>query len=370
MFDKNKFAQIIKNIKETYSSQEDFSKKSGIGRTYLSQYMNMKLEEPPKPKILQKLANSSNGITTYVQLMVICGYYEDPSSNIENYIHTVFDDISNYSSNYSIIKSLLNSFINYQNDLINSFIYKDKKKVLKISYYIESSRVSMPYFMILHDSLVKYLISCNMINIVERNLLIDWLCDGEISNYLESFSLPILFSYNSRYFKLNKEIEDSKLIETIKKYGISLNYIFSLEFSNNSNTYNKYYMTPVYGRISAGTPNWAEECIEGRIPIDPELMNILNPEECFFLRVNGESMNKEIANGSFALIRKQETVENGEIAVVLVNGYDATLKKFSKQGDVVVLEPMSNDPSFTTQIYNKDTEIKVIGKYIGKMEMK
>ena len=129
-------------------------------------------------------------------------------------------------------------------------------------------------------------------------------------------------------------------------------------------------MCPVYGRISAGIPNWAEECIEGRLPIDPELMNILNPEKCFFLRVNGESMNKEISNGSFALIRKQDMVENGEIAVVLVNGDEATLKKFSKQDDVVVLEPMSNDPSFTIQIYNKDTEIKVIGKYIGKMEMK
>ncbi len=54
--------------------------------------------------------------------------------------------------------------------------------------------------------------------------------------------------------------------------------------------------------------------------------------------------------------------------MVLVNGYDATLKKFSKQGDFVVLEPMSNDPSFQTQIYTKDTPIKIIGKYIGKFE--
>ena len=75
MFDKIKFAQIIKNIKETYSSQEDFSKKSDIGRTYLSQYMNMKLDEPPKPKILEKLANSSHSITTYEELMRICGYF-------------------------------------------------------------------------------------------------------------------------------------------------------------------------------------------------------------------------------------------------------------------------------------------------------
>lgn len=133
---------------------------------------------------------------------------------------------------------------------------------------------------------------------------------------------------------------------------------------------NNIYMCPVYGRISAGQPNWAEECIEGRIPIDPDMMNIHNPEECFFLRVNGESMNKEIKNGGFALIKKTDFVDNGEIAVVLVNGFDATLKKFTKQGDLIILEPMSTDPSFETQVYDKNTEVKVIGKYIGKMEMK
>lgn len=130
------------------------------------------------------------------------------------------------------------------------------------------------------------------------------------------------------------------------------------------------YACPVYGRISAGIPNWAEECIEGRLPIDPNLMGIIDPEECYFLRVNGESMNKIIRNGAYALIRKTDWVENGEIAVVLVNGFDATLKKFTKNEDVVVLEPMSNDPTIQTQIYTKDTPIKIIGKYIGKFEMK
>ena len=98
----------------------------------------------------------------------------------------------------------------------------------------------------------------------------------------------------------------------------------------NINNPKKYYMCPVYGRISAGQPNWAEECIEGRLPIDIELMNIVNPEECFFLRVNGESMNKEIQNGAYALIRKTDSVDDGDIAVVLVNGYDATLKVFNR----------------------------------------
>ena len=139
--------------------------------------------------------------------------------------------------------------------------------------------------------------------------------------------------------------------------------------SNIDESDKKIYMCPVYGQISAGQPNWAEECIEGRLPLDPDLMGIVNPEEHFFLRVNGESMNKIIRNGAFALIHKQDIVEDGEIAVVLVNGYDATLKKFTKQGDMIILEPQSDDDSFKTQVYDKTTPIKILGKYVGKMEI-
>lgn len=139
--------------------------------------------------------------------------------------------------------------------------------------------------------------------------------------------------------------------------------------SNIDKSDKKFYMCPVYGQISAGQPNWAEECIEGRLPLDPNLMGIINPEEHFFLRVNGESMNKVIRNGAFALIHKQDIVEDGEIAVVLVNGYDATLKKFTRQGEMIILEPESTDDSFKTQVYDKTTPIKILGKYIGKMEI-
>lgn len=163
------------------------------------------------------------------------------------------------------------------------------------------------------------------------------------------------------YEKFDKAlIPAKKMLLSLDKSKIIHNY--------KNNQENKFYMCPVYGRIAAGQPNWAEECIEGRIPIDPVLMDIINPEECYFLKVNGESMNKVIRNGAYALIRKTDWVKNGEIAVVLVNGYDATLKKFTKQGDLVILEPMSDDPSFETQVYDKNTEIRIIGKYIGKFE--
>ena len=181
--------------------------------------------------------------------------------------------------------------------------------------------------------------------------------DNIIRNYI------ITLESQAQMFAQISEMNSQNTLNLVTEYNEELKNIL-----NNTNK-NKYYMCPVYGRIAAGQPNWAEECMEGQIPIDPELMNIINPEECYFLKVNGESMNKVIKNGSFALIRKTDWVENGEIAVVLVNGFDATLKKFTKQGDLVILEPMSDDSSFTTQVYNKDTEIKIIGKYIGKMEM-
>ena len=84
MFDKNEFARILKNISETYNNQRDFAKKSGINRTYLSQYINMKLDKPPKPEILEKLANASNNITTYSELMIVCGYMTDEFKEFTN----------------------------------------------------------------------------------------------------------------------------------------------------------------------------------------------------------------------------------------------------------------------------------------------
>lgn len=176
----------------------------------------------------------------------------------------------------------------------------------------------------------------------------------------------------SNYETEKRDMTPETILKLSEYFGVSTDYLLGKTTEKNSikDISNKLYMAPVYGQISAGTPNWAEECIEGRLPIDPSLMDIVDPEECFFLRVNGESMNKVVQNGSYALIRRTDWVENGEIAVVLVNGFDATLKKFSKQGDLVVLEPMSDDSSFQVQVYDKNTPIKVIGKYLGKFEMK
>lgn len=302
MFNKKIFSDILSKINSTYSTMTDFAKKASFDRTYISKYINMKLDNPPTPKILEKIANASNGITSYYELMSVCDYIRTPD---------LFSDEINPS-------------------LVNTF------KETFIEYGISSDDVNT-------------IENISKSNIEDKDKKIATI----LSKYDNSIVEKIFYTLQVNRENLSNEIDFFRPIKQL------INFYEK----------NQFYMCPVYGRISASQPNWAEECIEGRIPIDPELMNIYNPEECFFLRVNGESMNKEIRNGAYALIRKTDFVENGEIAVVLVNGYDATLKKFSKQGDLIILEPMSTDSSFTTQVYNKDTIIKIIGKYIGKMEI-
>ncbi|MGA1795475.1 MAG: transcriptional repressor LexA [bacterium] len=95
-------------------------------------------------------------------------------------------------------------------------------------------------------------------------------------------------------------------------------------------------MVPVVGRIRAGSPILAVENLEGEIPVDPFLAK---GKELFFLRVEGDSMiDAHIQDGDYALIRSQPTAHNGEIVAVLI-GEEATLKRFYKQRDRVVLRP-------------------------------
>ena len=117
-------------------------------------------------------------------------------------------------------------------------------------------------------------------------------------------------------------------------------------------------VAPLLGTVRAGLPMYAEENIEGYIPIMQA-----DGAKYFWLRVRGDSMNAAgIADGDEILVRQQPEVENGQIAVVLVNGDEATVKRFSRQGNVVSLAPQSYNPEHQVQLYNTDdTPVSVVG---------
>ena len=105
---------------------------------------------------------------------------------------------------------------------------------------------------------------------------------------------------------------------------------------------------PVLGKISAGLPILASENVEGYEFAPSSYLK--EDFEYFYLRVQGDSMNLRFPEGNLVLVQKQDCLENGEIGVFLIDGQDATVKKFRQDGDFVILDPMSTNPSNITQI--------------------
>lgn len=121
---------------------------------------------------------------------------------------------------------------------------------------------------------------------------------------------------------------------------------------------------PVVGKISAGLPILATENIEA-YEYAPRIY-IKEGFEYFYLRVNGDSMNLKFNDGDLLLVQKQDNLENDEIGVILVDGMDATVKKYKYENGLVILSPMSTNTDHIVQIYNpKDINIKIIGKVVS-----
>lgn len=122
-----------------------------------------------------------------------------------------------------------------------------------------------------------------------------------------------------------------------------------------------FHRIPILGRISAGLPLYAEEHIEGYT-----LTDLNGGAEYFALRVSGDSMNAaRIQDGDVLIVRRQDEVENGEVAVVMVGDEDATVKRFYATGSTVTLMPQSTNPEHQPQIYDTSkTKIRVIGRVV------
>ncbi len=118
---------------------------------------------------------------------------------------------------------------------------------------------------------------------------------------------------------------------------------------------------PVLGTVAAGQPILAQENIENYFPIPAEL---LPNQQTFMLRVKGDSMiNAGIFNGDQIIVAQQETAENGEIVVALLDD-SATVKRFFKENGHFRLQPENDamEPILTDSV-------QILGKVIGLMRM-
>lgn len=120
---------------------------------------------------------------------------------------------------------------------------------------------------------------------------------------------------------------------------------------------------PIVGVVRAGKPILAQENIEG---YQPTLKNTsCSDKDYFYLRVQGDSMNQKFDNGDLLLIEKSQFVENGSIAVVLIDGMEATVKKIIRNDNMITLIPMSNNPKYIPKMYDLTKErVEIIGEAI------
>jgi repressor LexA len=116
---------------------------------------------------------------------------------------------------------------------------------------------------------------------------------------------------------------------------------------------------PIVGRVRAGAPILAEENIDGFLPVASDLAR---GEETFALKVRGDSMIKDgILDGDLAIIRQQHTAENGDIVCALI-GNEATLKRFHRNGNEVILKPANKN--YAPIVVSKG-EFRILGKATG-----
>lgn len=120
---------------------------------------------------------------------------------------------------------------------------------------------------------------------------------------------------------------------------------------------------PVLGTVPAGVPIEAIQDILGYEEI-PKIM--ADTGEFFCLRVEGNSMYPLLYSGETIVIKKQETADNGDIVVALVDNEDTTVKRLKKVSDGIILE--AENPEYNSLYFSEkqiqNEKVKIIGKAV------
>ena len=118
---------------------------------------------------------------------------------------------------------------------------------------------------------------------------------------------------------------------------------------------------PLMGRIAAGVPIEAISHVSHHVAVPGSLLTGRGSH--YALEVKGDSMIEAgINDGDIVVIREQQTADNGDIVVALVEDAEATLKRFRRKGSMIALE--AANPAYETRVF-PDHMIKVQGKLVG-----
>lgn len=121
---------------------------------------------------------------------------------------------------------------------------------------------------------------------------------------------------------------------------------------------------PILGTVIAGIPVTAVEDIIGYEEINEKMARC---GDYFALEIKGDSMEPKMSKGDIVIVKQQNTVENGQIAIVLVNGDEATVKKvrFRDNGiELIAFNSYVYEPHFYSAKEIDELPVKIIGRVV------
>jgi SOS regulatory protein LexA len=314
-----KFGAYLKQLrKEKGLTIRDLTKKTGVSNAYISQ-METGKRGIPTPEILRKI-HEPLGVG-YDELMVKAGYIT-PETRSELLPETIqaMDSYEVINELFSNAADIFAKSVRNQNGSFNEYL---KKYVLD-----QSNDLTEEEFEYLnHDSEITNKI-INHLTLEEKVKFLNLIVKDYVSRNIDPREI----------FKSDKEKISENKVSTLR--------------------------VPILGHIAAGQPIFAEEHIEDWVDI-PNMWN-LKDGEAIVLKVKGDSMiGSRIYDGDKVIVKIQQDVESGEIAVVNINGDEATLKRVKKtETGQVILYP--DNPNYDP-IFIQNEKARIIGKVIQVM---
>lgn len=185
------------------------------------------------------------------------------------------------------------------------------------------------------------------------------LTQAELAKIL-GIAQPTLSGWENDKFQIDDDIK-TKIADY---FGVTVDYLLGREDITKLSNYlrpvieNK--KIPIIGTVKCGPNGLAFEDIDGYVYVDDDLTG-----EILAFRCKGDSMKFEaIDDGDIAIVRRQDDVECGELAVVIVNGDEGTLKRVRKFEGGIILE--AANPDYPPRIFTGEdlNKIKIVGKVL------
>lgn len=161
----------------------------------------------------------------------------------------------------------------------------------------------------------------------------------------------------SQWEKGRTDPDKNSIITLSEIFNVSADTIMGLEQRNEKKN-----LIPVLGYVRAGIPI---EAVQEILDYEEISESMAASGEHFALRVTGDSMEPRICDGDVVIVRRQSDVDSGDIAVVLVNSMDATIKKIIKKGTSISLVPFN--PNYDVTIFTAQEIASMPVTIVGKV---